>query len=42
MMSIVETIQKRRSIRTYTGEPVRKEHIAQIRQSINQLQAAHC
>ena len=39
MMNIVETIQKRRSVRTYTGEPLSDEHIAQIKQYINQLQA---
>ena len=38
-MSIIETIQKRRSVRTYTGEPLRNEHITQIKQYINQLQA---
>ena len=38
-MSIVETIQKRRSVRTYNGEPLRDEHIAQIKEFINQLQA---
>jgi len=38
-MSIIETIQKRRSARTYSGEPLREEHIAQIKQYINQLQA---
>ena len=38
-MNIIETIQKRRSVRTYTGEPLRNEHIAQITQYINQLQA---
>jgi len=38
-MNIVETIQKRRSVRTYTGEPLREEHISQIQQYINQLQA---
>lgn len=38
-MSIIETIQKRYSVRTYTGEPLRNEHIAQIKQYINQLQA---
>jgi len=36
-MSIIETIQKRRSIRTYTGEPLRDEHITQIKQYVNQL-----
>ena len=38
-MNIIETIQKRRSVRTYTGEPLRDEHVAQIKQYINQLQA---
>ena len=38
-MNIVETIQKRRSVRTYTGEPLSDEHVAQIKQYINQLQA---
>jgi len=38
-MNIIETIQKRRSVRTYTGEPLREEHIAQIKHFINQLQA---
>ena len=38
-MTIIETIQKRRSVRTYTGEPLREEHIAQIREYINQLEA---
>jgi hypothetical protein len=38
-MTIVETIQKRRSVRTYTSEALREEHIAQIKQYINQLQA---
>jgi len=38
-MSIIKTIQQRRSIRTYTGEPVREEHIVQIKQCINQLHA---
>ena len=38
-MTIVETIQKRRSIRTYTGEPLSNEHIVQIEQYISQLQA---
>ena len=37
-MKIVETIQKRRSVRSYTGEPLREEHITQIKQYINQLQ----
>lgn len=38
-MNIVETIQKRHSVRTYTGEPLRREHIAQIKEYISQLQA---
>ena len=37
--NIIETIQKRRSVRTYSGEPLREAHIAQIKQYINQLQA---
>jgi len=36
-MSIIETIQKRRSVRTYTGKPLCNEHITQIKQYINQL-----
>ena len=36
-MSIVEAIQKRHSVRTYIGESLRDEHIAQIKQYINQL-----
>lgn len=38
-MRIIETIQKRRSVRTYTGEPLREEHLTLIRQYIDQLQA---
>jgi nitroreductase len=38
-MNIIETIKKRRSVRTYTGEPLRNEHILQIKQYIGQLQA---
>ena len=38
-MNIIETIQKRRSVRTYTGEPLRDEHVAHIKQYISQLQA---
>ena len=38
-MTIAETIQKRRSVRTYTGEPLSKEHRVQIKQYISQLQA---
>jgi nitroreductase len=37
-MSIIETIQKRRSVRTYINEPLTNEQIAQIREFINQLQ----
>ena len=36
IMTTVDTIQKRRSVRTFTGEPLRSEHIAQIKQFINQ------
>ena len=38
-MKIIETIQKRRSVRTYTGEPLRTEHITQIKQFIGRLHA---
>jgi nitroreductase len=38
-MNIIESIQKRRSVRTYTGEPLSEEHLAQIKQYISQLQA---
>ena len=38
-MNIIKTIQKRRSVRTYTGEPLRDEHVAHIKQYISQLQA---
>lgn len=38
-MKIIETIQKRRSVRTYTDKPLNNEHTAQIQQFINQLQA---
>ena len=38
-MKIVETIQKRRSVRTYSGEPLSESHVAQIKQYISQLQA---
>ena len=37
-MTLVETIYARRSIRTYIGEPLKNEHIVQIKQFINQLQ----
>jgi len=38
-MTVIETIQKRRSVRSYTGKPLSKEHLVQIRQYISQLQA---
>lgn len=38
-MTIIETIQKRRSVRTYSGEPLSDEHIAQIKRFISQTQA---
>ena len=38
-MNIIENIQRRRSVRTYTDEPLSDEQIAQIKQYINQLQA---
>jgi len=38
-MNIVETIQKRRSVRSYTGESLQNEHIVQIKHYINQLKA---
>ena len=38
-MNIIETIRKRRSVRTYTGEPLRGEHKTQIEQYISTLQA---
>ena len=38
-MTIIETIQKRRSVRTYSGIPLSDEHIARIKQFINQTQA---
>jgi nitroreductase len=37
-MTIIETIQKRRSVRTYTGEPLSKDHHSQIKEYISQLQ----
>ena len=37
-MKVIETIQKRHSVRTYTSEPVSNEHIVQIKQYISQLQ----
>ena len=36
MATIIESIQQRRSVRTYTGEPLSDEHIAQIEQFIRQ------
>ncbi|GHT73051.1 nitroreductase [Bacteroidia bacterium] len=38
-MKITEAIQQRRSVRTYTGEPLNSEHIAQIQQFISQTHA---
>ncbi|MDR0507838.1 MAG: nitroreductase family protein [Dysgonamonadaceae bacterium] len=38
-MNIIESIQKRRSVRTYSGEPLNGDHIAQIEQFIKQTQA---
>ncbi|MCL2011395.1 MAG: hypothetical protein FWG75_01195 [Cystobacterineae bacterium] len=38
-MNIIETIQKRRSVRTYIAEPLRNEHTEQIKQYIHALQA---
>ena len=38
-MRVVETIQKRRSVRTYTSELLSEAHIAQIKQYISQLKA---
>ncbi|GHU67637.1 nitroreductase [Bacteroidia bacterium] len=37
-MTIIESIQTRRSIRTYTGEPLSREHQTQIKQYISELQ----
>ena len=37
-MTFVETIHARRSIRTYTGDPLKNEHIVQIKQFISQMQ----
>ena len=38
-MQIIESIQKRRSARTFSGEPLRQEHVAQIKTFIHPLQA---
>jgi len=38
-MNIIESIKQRRSIRTYTGEPLNAAHKAQIQEFINQLKA---
>ena len=35
-MTIIETIQKRRSVRTYTEQPLSSEHVTQIKQFISQ------
>ncbi|MDR1632342.1 MAG: hypothetical protein LBR97_05640, partial [Dysgonamonadaceae bacterium] len=39
MMNIIESIQERRSVRTYSGDPLKSEHIAQIERFISQTQA---
>ena len=38
-MTIIDTIQKRRSVRTYSGKPLSDEHISQIKWFISQTQA---
>ena len=38
-MTIIETIEKRKSVRNYTGEPLRKEHITLITDYIAGLKA---
>jgi len=38
-MTVIETIQTRRSVRTYNGEPLQEAHVAQIKQFINQIEA---
>jgi len=38
-MKIIEAIEKRRSIRNYTGEPLKEEHITQITDYISGLKA---
>ena len=38
-MKVIETIQKRRSVRTYSDESLSNEHVTQIKQYIDQLQA---
>ena len=39
-MQFIESIQKRRSARTFSGEPLRQEHVAQIKTFIHPLQAS--
>jgi len=39
IMTMIEAIQKRRSVRTYTGEALSEGHVTQIRQYIHSLQA---
>ena len=36
---LIQAIQKRQSVRTYTGQPLNDEHIALIKQYMSQLQA---
>ena len=38
-MTIIESIEKRKSIRNYTGEPLRKEHVSLIKEYIAGLRA---
>ncbi|MDR0604215.1 MAG: nitroreductase family protein [Bacteroidales bacterium] len=38
-MSIIEVIQQRRSVRTYTGESLSQEHVERIEKYISQLQS---
>lgn len=38
-MNVIETIGRRRSVRTYSGDPLSDELVAMIKQYINQLQA---
>lgn len=38
-MNVIETIRKRRSVRTYSGKPLSEEHVALVKQYIDRLQA---
>ncbi|GHV65091.1 nitroreductase [Bacteroidia bacterium] len=40
-MNIQESIQKRRSVRTYTGQSLKREHITALKQFISQLPPFH-